>query len=420
MRNNSPRSYYWTSRLNLNWIGPLLICLLTCNVLADDWPQFLGMNRDSKSAETGLLKSWPAAGPTVLWQKQVGAGFSGPVVAGDRLILFHRLDNQEIVECLNAKSGETQWKHAYPANYRDDFGFDEGPRATPTIADGRVYTLGASGQLRCLELDSGNLVWNRSMLTEYQAQKGFFGVGSSPIIEGDLLLMNVGGKAAGIVGLARDTGKEAWRATSHEAGYASPIVATLQGRRQAVFFTREGIIALDPATGKVGYQKRYRARIQASVNAATPVVLGNSVFVSASYGVGAILLRFDDVGVREVWQSDEVMSNHFSTCVADGESLFGIDGRQEAGANLRCIHWPTGKVAWTREGFGCASIIRADGLLWILSERGDLVLLDPTSGAYTEKARARVLPGVCRAQIALSGGKLYARDTNKLICLKVK
>src|SRR5262249_15119874 len=254
-------------------------------------------------------------GPSLLWEKQIGAGFSGPVVAGDRLIVFHRQGDEAVVVCLNAQDGAEQWTFKYPTDYRDDFGFDEGPRSTPLIADRRVYTLGAEGKLHCLDLPSGKKVWERSLIPEYQVRKGFFGVATSPLLEGNLLLINVGGKDAGIVAFEKDSGREVWRATNHEASYSSPVSATFDGRRSAIFLTREGIVLLDPQTGRVRESRRWRSRMHASVNAATPVVIEDTIFFSSCYGVGAVLLRVRPDHMEELWKNDESMSNHYNTCV---------------------------------------------------------------------------------------------------------
>ena len=387
---------------------------------AGDWPQFLGPTRNGVSTESGLATSWPKGGPRVVWQREVGAGWSSPVVADGRLILLHRMGDNEVVEGLDASDGTKQWRFEYPTAYTDDFGFDPGPRATPLIAGKHVYTLGAEGKMHCLELATGKKVWQRALSDDYQAAKGFFGIATSPVLEGDLLLVNVGGKDAGIVALKKDTGREVWRATKDAASYSSPVVATINGDRRALFLTREGIVVLDPSNGKVLFTKRWRSRNNASVNAATPVVVGNEIFFSASYETGAVLLAARNSGFEETWSNDESMSNHYGTSIYKDGYLFGFHGRQERKASLNCIDWKTGKVQWTNERFGCGSMIRAGDLLIILSEDGELVLVEATPKGYQEKARAQVLGGGCRAQIALTNGRLYARDTKKLVCLELK
>lgn len=396
------------------------VCLAPLAACAADWPQFLGPDRDGISRDTGLLTRWPAEGPPRLWQRSVGPGFSGPVVAAGRLVLFHRLGDKEVVACLDAATGKEKWQFAYPTAYRDDFGMDEGPRSTPLVAGSRVYTLGAEGELHCLDIETGAKVWERSLNHDYRVLKGFFGVATSPLLDGNLLLLNVGGKDAGIVALDKDSGQEVWRATNHEASYSSPVAATFHGKRLVVFFTREGIVLLDPATGKVQYSKHWRARIQASVNAASPVISDDLVFVSACYGTGAILLRVDPDRIEEIWKSDRVMSNHYNTCVASKGFLYGFDGRQEEGAKLRCIELKTGKVRWTADRPACGSMILAQGNLIMVDEHGQLALAEAAPDAYRETARIQALTAPCRSPIALADGLLYARDTKTLVCWNLR
>jgi outer membrane protein assembly factor BamB len=409
-------------RRPIGWCGVILAGLLLslANVWAGDWPQFLGPNRDSHSSETGLVAAWLNKGPRVLWERPVGEGYSGPVIAGNRLVVFHRHEENEVVDCLDAATGAPTWHFAYPTGYRDDFGKGNGPRSTPTIAGDRVYALGAEGFLHCLDLATGKVLWQRALNEDYHVRKGFFGVATSPLVEGKLLLINVGGRGAGIVALDRETGKEVWKATDDEASYSSPIAATIDGVRYVFFFTRSGLVALDPQTGRVRHVHRWRSRMNASVNAAVPVLVGDKLFLSASYGTGAVLLRIGKDGVSEVWHSDDALANHYNTSVYHDGHLYGFDGRQEEGARLRCIDAETGKVCWTKEGFGCGSMILADGKLIVLSESGELILVQPTPIAYKEKARAAVLTRPCRSEIALANGRLYARDGGKLVCWNLK
>lgn len=408
-------------RLALHFLIAISAALATGGwCAAGDWPQLFGPNRNGVSTENGLVTGWGKEGPPNLWEYKLGAGFSGPVIAGNRVIAFHRVSDQEVVDCLDTSNAKILWTHSYATHYRDDFGFDEGPRGTPLIAGDRVYTLGAAGTLLCLEFASGKTIWQRSINQEYGVRKGFFGTATSPIIVDNRLLINVGGRDAGIVAFAADTGKELWKSTNDEASYSSPAVATIGGKKLAIFLTREGIVMLQPEDGKVTYSLRWRARNIASVNAATPLILGDHAFFSASYNTGAILFNLRPDKVEEGWKGDEVMSNHYTTCVPYRDFLFGCDGRQEEGARLRCIEWKTGKVRWTKEGFGCANIIVADSKLVIVDENGDLVLAEASADAYRELARATVLSKPARAPIALAEGRLYARDSRKLICLDLR
>jgi len=399
-----------------------LLALISCLLVASgaDWPQFLGPTRNAVSTETGLLQTWDAKGPPVLWQKNVGEGFSAPTIAGDRLILFHRIDNDEVVESLDATSGKAMWKHTNPTKYEDPLGKGNGPRSTPLIAGERVYTLSPGGLLQCLNLTNGTQVWKRALLEDYEVPPSFFGVGTSPILEGGRLLVNVGAKDAGIVAFDKDTGKEVWKATGDGASYSSPVAATIDGVRLVIFFTRQGIVSLDPATGAVRFSKRWRSRMNASVNAATPVVVEDQLFFTSCYDTGAILVRAKKDGIEEVWNNDRSLSCHFGTPVYHDGCLYGFHGRQETGTEFRCVEMKTGKVHWSKEGFGCGSMIVAEGNAIVLSESGELVLVECKSDTYREKARAAVLAGPCRTQIALANGRLYARDNSKLMCWNMK
>jgi outer membrane protein assembly factor BamB len=399
----------------------LVVLVFALAGLAGDWPQLLGPRRDGKSDEKDLIDSWPKEGPPVAWERKAGEGYASPVVADGKLFLFHRIDDNDVVDCLSADTGKEIWKYRYRTDYEDALGKGNGPRSTPVISGGKVYTLGAAGQLLCLDMKSGEKVWRKDLLKLYEVKPSYFGVGTTPLVEGELLLVNVGGEGAGIVAFDKNTGKEVWKATDQGASYSSPIAATVDDLRRAFFFTREGVVMLDPATGKVRFFRRWRARIDASVNAAMPVFLGKDhIFLSSSYDTGDILLKIKKDELEEVWKSKTTLSSHFSTPVAVGDHLFGFTGRQEVGAQLRCLDWKTGKVRWTEPDFGCGSLLAAGNKLFVLSESGDLVLVAANGERYQEKARASVLRGPCRATLALANGRLYARDNGKLVCWKVK
>jgi outer membrane protein assembly factor BamB len=398
----------------------IFLVVVVSSALAADWPQFLGPKRDGTSSETGLRTDFPRGGPPVVWEHDVGAGYSSPVIADGKLILFHRVGNDDVVQCLDAATGKELWRHAYATDYRDRLGKGDGPRATPVIDHGRVYTVGAQGHLLCLELSSGKKVWEHSLLKDYVIPASWFGVGSTPLVEGDLLLVNVGGEGAGVVAFNKTDGKEVWKATEQGASYSSPVAADIDGVRHALFLTRLGLLSLDPQKGTVRFHMRWRSRFDASVNAATPVVNGDQIFLSACYDTGAILLKATKSKVEEVWRSNDALLCHFGTPVLVSGHLYGFDGRQEEGARLRCIDWKTGKVNWTKDDFGCGSIVAASGMLIVLSEYGDLVLIEPTPTTYREKARAKVLSKPCRSNLALADGRLYARDGKKLVCWNLK
>lgn len=389
-------------------------------LLAADWPQHLGPNRDGHSAETGLLRTWAKDGPVIVWKKDLGHGWAGPVVGGERLIIFHRVGDDDVIECVNTATGKSQWKSDYRTRYVDDFNFDDGPRATPLIADGRVFTLGADGDLRAWELATGNAIWDRNIIKDYRVPKGFFGAATSPMIADGKLLINVGVKGAGVVAFDPATGKELWKAGDDGVSYSSPVLGKLGDEELAIFFTRQGLLALVPKTGEVRYQYPWRPRINASVNAATPIVAGNRVYLSTSYSTGAVVLEAKKGKLEEVWQNDTSISNHYNTPVLVKDHLYGIDGRQEGNqAQLRCVEWNTGKVKWSEKAFGCAALIAADGMILATPENGDVVLIEPATESYKELARASVLESPVRALPALAGGKLFVRDRKKLVALQV-
>jgi outer membrane protein assembly factor BamB len=354
----------------------------------------------------------------------VGLGLAGPAVAGDRLVLFHRVKNEEVVEALDARTGTGLWRYAYPTAYRDDFGFDEGPRAVPVVAGGRVYTFGAEGQLHAVDLASGRGLWNVDTMRRFGVRKGFFGAAGSPLVEDGRVIANIGGKdgakAAGIVAFHADTGAVLWTATDHEASYSSAVGAAIGGRRHAVFFTRAGLVGLDPSTGTVLFQRRWRSRSAASVNAATPLVVGDQIFISASYETGAALLAVKGSELTEIWSSDDALSNHYATSVHSGGYLYGFHGRQEFGPSLRAVELRTGAVKWSEEKFRAGSVTLAGDRLLVARETGELLLARATPEAFRPLARAQVLPPTVRALPALADGFVYLRNDNTLVCLDLR
>jgi outer membrane protein assembly factor BamB len=416
-------------------LGVAALCgvyLSAVSVAAHDWPQYLGPQRNGVYSGPPLTRSWPAAGPKKVWRKPVGQGFAGPVVAGDRLIVFHRIGNEEIVEALDARTGDPRWRFAYATTYRDDFGFDEGPRAVPVVAQGRVYTFGAEGQLHALGLADGKRIWSVDTARRFGVRKGFFGAAGSPLVEDGRVIANIGGedaangarKDAGIVAFDAETGAVLWTATNHQASYSSGVGATFGGKRVAVFFTRQGLVGLDPATGASVFQRAWRSRSAASVNAATPLVIGDRVFISASYETGAALLRVQGSALTEIWSSDEAMSNHYATSVIHNGTLYGFHGRQEFNPSFRAVALDTGAVRWSVDRFKAGTVTLAGDMLVILRETGELVLAAASPDGFRPLAQAPVLPPTVRGHPALADGFLYARNSdtrsNELVCLDLR
>jgi outer membrane protein assembly factor BamB len=402
-------------------LGAVLTIAAGARAAAIDWPQFLGPDRTGIYRGPAVAEAWPAAGPKVLWRKPVGAGFAGPVVSQDRVILFHRQGNQEVVESFDARTGASTWRYVYPTAYRDDFGFDEGPRAVPVIAGGVIYTFGAEGQLHAIDFAKGTRIWSVDTMKRFGVPKGFFGAAGSPLVEAGRVIANIGGEKSGVVAFDAKTGAVAWAATEDDASYSSGVAATIGGRRSAIFLTRDNLLGLDPATGAVQFQRRWRARMAASVNAATPLVIGDLIFVSAEYGPGAGVFRVSGSTLTELWTSDEVMSNHYATSVHHDGVLYGFHGRQEFGPSLRAVDLKTGTVKWNQEQFRAGSITLVNDRLLILRENGELILAPATPQAFKPLARAQILQGsVARPYPAIADGIVYARNENTLVAVDLR
>jgi outer membrane protein assembly factor BamB len=397
-----------------------VVLTLAAARLGAEWPQFLGPERNGIYRGPALADTWGPQGPRVVWRRQVGAGFAGPAVVQGRVLVFHRVGSEEVLESLDSKTGATQWRYAYPTTYRDDFGFDEGPRAVPVVSGGIVYTYGAEGQLHAIDLAKGTRVWSEDAMRRFKVPKGFFGAAGSPLVEDGRVLANVGGPEAGIVAFDAKSGKVLWTATSDQASYSSAVAATVGGRRLAIFLTRAGLVGLDPATGRVQFQRPWRARIAASVNAATPQIVGDLIFISAEYGPGAGVFRLDGTMLTELWASNEVLTNHYATSVHHNGFLYGFHGRQEFGQSLRAVELRTGKVRWNQDRFLAGTVTLAGDRLLVLRERGELVLAPASPDAFTPLARAQILPATVRAYPALSDGFLFARNDNTLVCLDLR
>jgi outer membrane protein assembly factor BamB len=419
MKNRLVRSVSFVVALLLAWpVGGSLLS-------AADWPQFLGPARNGVYGGAPLAESWPAGGPRVAWRKQVGQGFAGPAVAGNRVILFHRVGRDEVVDALDAGTGALQWHHAYPTSYRDDFGFDEGPRAVPVVVNNRVYTFGAEGMLSALDLATGKPVWSVDTQRRFNVRKGFFGQAGSPLVDDGRVIANVGGtdggKSAGIVAFSADTGAVLWTVTNHEASYSSPVTGMFGGKKLAVFFTRQALVGLDPSNGAQVFQRPWRSRSQNSVNAASPVIVDDLVFVSATYDTGATVVRAAGSTLTPLWESDDALSNHYATSIYYDGHLYGFHGRQEFGQAFRAVEFRTGKVKWSQERFGAGTVLLAGNRLVILRENGELVLAAAAPDAFRPIARAQILQGVVRAYPALADGFLYARNsTDTLVCLDLR
>ncbi|MBN9690189.1 MAG: PQQ-binding-like beta-propeller repeat protein [Verrucomicrobia bacterium] len=386
-----------------------------------DWPQFLGPHRDGTTPEA-VAVPWSSDGPKRRWKVDAGSGFSGPIVRAGRAYLFDRLADEERVRCLNLTTGTVLWEHRAPTAYVDNFGFDNGPRGTPATTTNRLVVFGAEARLTCLDLADGKPVWTVEAGRTLGADRGFFGPACSPLILSNRVFLNLGNQeGGGVAAFDLATGQLLWKATDHEAGYAAPVpgpALTAEGPPTALFFTREGLVQTSLA-GDVLVTQRWRSRQNASVNAASPLVRSNEVFLTTSYDTGGLLLRLNGRTVTEIWSNDEALSAHYATPVQRDGFLYGFHGRQERGPEFRCVEWSTGKVRWSAENLGAGTVALAGDRLVLLLESGELLVAAADPRSFRQLARSQVLGKGTRAPFAVAEGTVVARDTRNLYCFEV-
>jgi outer membrane protein assembly factor BamB len=400
--------------------------LLLCSPLArgEDWPQWLGPHRNGSTAEK--VAPWKAP-LKVLWRQPVGEGHSSPVVAAGRVYLHTRVKDKEAeaLTAYDARSGEPLWQTTYASPpYRGLFG--NGPRATPAINAGRAYTFGITGLLTCFDARGGKKLWQVDTLKEFHAANPFFGASCSPLVEGDLVLVNVGGKGASIVAFHKETGKSAWHKLDDKASYSSPIAIGAGKDRQAIFLTARGVVSLAPADGTIFWQFPLVDLLAES--SATPVVAGD-ILLASSITTGSVGLRLQTrdgkPAVAKAWHNGD-LTCYFSTPVPVGtDHIYLVTGTAPPAlaieSRLRCIETATGKELWQKRGVGKyhAALLRTgDNKLLMLEEAGNLVLLDPDPKRYRELARSPIC-GQTWAHPALADGRLYVRDGKELVCVSL-
>ena len=436
---------------------------------AVDWPEFLGPNRNNTSPETGLRHSLPEDGAPILWKREIGTGYSAPSIREGQLVLHHRLGNEEIVESFDAATGKPGWKTAYPSQFVDPFGYNNGPRCSPLLTEKTCITFGAEGVLLCLNRADGAILWRRDLSHDFDVPEAFFGVGSSPVLEDGRLIIILGGQPnSGVVALDVTTGKTLWAnggektwtgvpmtgwpgerfvtwnsadpAFQKQASYCTPVFATIHGTRHVLCVTRQGLLSLDPKTGDCNFAYWFRARQDSSVNAMTPVVQDDCILLSSAYFKnGSLLLRVkpDGHSVEPVWSGLQ-LEIHWSRPVLWNGHLFAFSGRNEPDARFRCVQWEDGKLKWDRyegwpnaghsklregekppEVYGRGSLLLADGTLIALGESGQLGIIEPNTTKLIEVSHWQV-PGLsypCWAGPVLADRRLYLRDEHLLLCL---
>ena len=378
-----------------------------------DWPQWRGPNRDGVSHETGLLSSWPQDGPKVIWRIPFGHGYSGIAVSGGHLYTMFAPRKDEFVVCLDASNGEEIWRFRTDSKFTNNHG--DGPRSMPTVHGDVVFALGAKGKLFALDAHHGGRLWEHDLVKEFGSKIPRWGFATSPLVEANLLVVEVGGKdAKSVVAFDKKSGDVIWTSPTDAPGYSSPIAITSNGIRQIITFTSQGPVSVSPTDGQIYWKYNWPR----GINIATPVFIPESqIFISAAYDKGAVLVEMNSdngaVTVDKVWKS-HVMKNHFNASVLHHNYLYGFDN-----AMLKCIEANTGAEQWVARGFGKGSLILADGNLIVLGEGGKLALVEATPLEFREKGGVQLLHGKCWTAPSLAGGKLYVRNHEEMVCLDV-
>jgi outer membrane protein assembly factor BamB len=412
-----------------------------------DSPGFLGESHSPVSAETHLKDD--LKGLSVVWETEKGTGYSAPAVAGGRLILFHRLKDEEVVDCLQPETGRRYWRFTYPTEYRDRYNYTNGPRCTPVIdvAASLVFTFGAEGRLLAVDLKTGQCLSKRDIPAEFQLGPYFFGVGATPLVEKDMLIVNVGAKGACVVGFDTKTGKARWAAPAPKdwgPSYASPIPSNVHGLRRVFVFAggesvpaTGGLLCVDPASGAVDFSFSWRGRRVESVNASSPLIVDDKVFISECYGKGGTLLELSAEGgklaAKPLWETDKLCT-HFMTALPLNGHLYGCDGHGPANCPIVCIDMKSGEEKWRSEpdlsedvtlpdgskktvkfSTDRCHLLYADGRTLCLSEWGHLAYLELTPAGCKVVSRRwlfAVPQGETWSVPVLSRGLLYVNQNN--------
>jgi outer membrane protein assembly factor BamB len=418
----------------------------------EDWAAFLGPTGNGRSGVSGIVSPWPAAGPRIVWHAPLGEGYCAPAVARGRLVVFDRAGESMRTRCLEAETGRQLWEQAYPSAYRDTFGYDGGPRAAPVIHGDRVLTFGPEGRLECRSLADGASLWHVDTSADYHVVQNFFGVGAAPLVVaiegGEIVVVQVGGSRpgsappaperldlvkgldSGLVAFDLATGRERWRASAQLASYAAPVLATIKGKPRIVAWMRDDLLVVDPATGGVVAEFRWRADELFSAVAASPVVANDQVLLSECYGPGSVLLDLAGGDPRVVRRDRNprprtALMAHWATPVFHEGHVYGSSGRNAGDAMVSCVEWETGALKWTEPGLGRASMVLADGHLVVLGEFGDLVLARAVPEAFAVVSRAKLvaddstplLAPPCWAAPVVARGLLYVRGAGRMVCV---
>ncbi len=421
-----------------------LLALAAHTSRADDWPQWMGSKRDNVWREDGVLDKFPPGGPKRVWRADVAGGYAGPAVAGGRVYVTDyvtadnvKVDNfqrqtfsgTECVLCLDAADGKTLWKHEYPVKYT--ISYPAGPRCTPVVHDGKVYTLGAEGHLICFAADKGTIVWQKDLPKAYDTKTALWGYASHPLIDGKKLICVVGGDGSQAVAFDKDTGGEIWKAQSaSEQGYSPPTIVQAGGTRQLILVKPDGVASVDPETGKQFWSAPYGADNGSII--LSPVLVGEYLFVGGFNNKNLLLKLASDRPAAEVVWRDKAkhgMSPVNVQPMAEGNVLYGFDQNGQ----LMAVELPSGKRLWSTTQpvgskavySGTALFVRQGSRYFLFNEKGELVIANMTSAGYSEIDRAPVLAATNNAfgrsvvwsMPAFANKRMYARNDKELVCI---
>jgi outer membrane protein assembly factor BamB len=379
-----------------------------------EWDQWRGPNRDGKSPETGLLKSWPPDGPSLAWHtSEAGIGYSSFSSVNGRLYTQGDRGQTGFVIALDAASGKTLWTAPNGPSYSNSYG--DGQRGTPTVDGDRLYALSATGDLACLETVTGRVIWRKDIVREYRGSIPQWGYSESPLVVGDRVMVHAGGQNASIVALNKLTGATLWRTESDPAAYSSGVIAHVGDVTQVIYFSDHRTLGVDVRDGRLLWS--YDRASNSTANVATPVVSGTRVLVSSGYDTGAALLELSPSGAREVYFTRN-MQSHYSSVVLVGDYVYGFSD-----SILTAMRFADGNVAWRNRSVGKGSLIYADDRLYLYGEDGIVGLAEATPQAYREQGRFR-LPGNPAPTWApnpiITNGKLILRSQEHVYAYEMR
>ncbi len=407
----------------------VVLCLSSSLAFAGDWPQFLGLNRNGISSEKNLIDTFPETGPKELWRIKAGVGMSAVSISDGKAVTLFQSGGKQRVIAVDAKSGKTLWTSAVAPQYRNQMG--NGPRATPTIDGEMVYVFTGEGILVALKLTDGSLKWKRNGIVETGSKPADYGMASSPLIVGDLVIVTVGvtagSKAGTVMAYNKRTGILMWKAGEDTAGYSSPTLLTVGGKPQIVAYTGESVIGIAPKTGKLLWRFPYITEYECNI--AVPLSINGHVFISSGENHGCALLSLKPAGdkflAKPVWETHgkaSALRNEWQTSILRDGYLYGLDNVGSAGpiTHLNCVEAKTGKIVWQKKRFGKSNLIYADGKLWFTTMKGELVLVKATPKGYEELARSKPVLSMTRQAPTLANGHLYVRDDKDIVCYDVR